>query len=256
MWSNLCALVGTLTITFGVSLTGVHSNAFTSQKQQPKMTTLRTVIFLSSARTSAPMWGGDARLGDRVSNWVQAHLSERASKVGDEDVTHEVTVFDPIEVFGAGGALAHSGAQMSTPTFFTKDVPEGAKAMGEKIEQADAIICITAEYNHSVPPGLSGMLNHFGGSKFKCKPSGIITYSSSPWGGSRASIALQPILHELGSLPVSRMVHVPSVAELIKESGEWEQEDHRMKGQLAGMLDQLEWMAVAMKSQKEKSGVF
>ena len=134
----------------------------TSNNRSKPMPTLSTVIFLGSARNQAAMWGGDARLGDRVSNWVTGHLNSRASKVGDEDVSHEVTVFDPISVFGPGGALAHSGAQISVPTFFAKDVPEGARAMGDAIARADAIICMTAEYNHSVPPALSSMLNHFG----------------------------------------------------------------------------------------------
>ena len=30
-----------------------------------------------------------------------------------------------------------------------------------------------------------GMLDHFGGSNYSGKPSGIVTYSNGPWGGTR-----------------------------------------------------------------------
>jgi NAD(P)H-dependent FMN reductase len=46
-----------------------------------------------------------------------------------------------------------------------------------KIRDADAFIIVTAEYNHSVPPALSNLLDHFGSSAYSYKPSGIICYS-------------------------------------------------------------------------------
>jgi len=42
---------------------------------------------------------------------------------------------------------------------------------------ADAFVLVSAEYNHSIPPGLSNMLDHFGGSVYAFKPSGLVTYS-------------------------------------------------------------------------------
>lgn len=113
--------------------------------------------------------------------------------------------------------------------------------MRDTIKAADAIVVVTAEYNHSVPPGLLSMLDHFGGSNFAGKPSGIVTYSPSPWGGARASIAIQPVLHELGALPVSKMVHLPDPAGLLDAQGAPVDADARMLKQLPGMLDQLEY---------------
>lgn len=86
------------------------------------MTTLRTVVFMGSAKTAVPPWGGESRLGDRVLKYVQSVLSARAAPLGSSDVkvSHETTIFDPIEVFGSGGALAESGAQLSSPHFFSK----------------------------------------------------------------------------------------------------------------------------------------
>lgn len=224
------------------------------------MVVLKTCVFMGSAKTLKAPWGGEARLGDRVLAHVKSALSSRAQKLGssDEVVTHEVSVFDPIEVFGEGGALAESGAQVSAPHFFHKPgaAPAAMDAMRDTIKAADALVVVTAEYNHSVPPGLLAMLDTFGGSNFSGKPSGIVTYSPSPWGGCRASIAIQPVLHELGALPVSKMVHLPSPSELLDAAGAPIDAEHRMLKQLPGMLDQLEWMACAMKTQREAVGLW
>lgn len=39
--------------------------------------TLKTVIFLGSARDISPPWGGDKRLGDRVLNHVKTFINAR-----------------------------------------------------------------------------------------------------------------------------------------------------------------------------------
>jgi hypothetical protein len=70
---------------------------------------LNTVVFMGSSRDIVPQWGGDSRLGNRVLAYVKNALANRETKLGDETVSHNVTVFDPLEVFGDGGALSKSG---------------------------------------------------------------------------------------------------------------------------------------------------
>lgn len=221
--------------------------------------TLRTVIFVGSARNVVPPWGGDARLGDRVVNWVKSALAARAAPLGeDTTVTHQIHVIDPIEVFGPDGALSHSGAEIRAPTFFARQdtLPESARELGETIASADCYLIVSPEYNHSVPPALSSLMGHYGGSNYKCKPSGIVTYSSGPWGGMRAAMAIQVMCHELGCLPVSKLCGLPSVSDLLESDGAPKDPDHRMLKQLPDLLTQMEWMAVAMKNQREKTGTF
>ena len=69
---------------------------------------LKTVVFLGSARDITPPWGGCSRLGDRVLKYTLQVLQDagRAPKVGDTSIQHEVVTYDPLEVFGAEGALA------------------------------------------------------------------------------------------------------------------------------------------------------
>lgn len=47
----------------------------------------------------------------------------------------------------------------------------------KKLQAADAVVVVSAEYNHSIPPALSNMMDHFPLSSYAFKPSGIVCYS-------------------------------------------------------------------------------
>ena len=81
---------------------------------------------------------------------------------------------------------------------------------------------LSPEYNHSLSPALSHLLNHFGSSSYSYKPSLIVTYCQGQWGGARAAMAMRSYLGELGCIAVSAMIHVPKAHHVFKESGEVE----------------------------------
>lgn len=219
--------------------------------------TLKTVVFMGSARDVIAPWGGDSRLGDRVLKYVNNALVSREGKLGEDTIKHDVSIIDPLEVFGEGGALSEvSRGDLTVPTFFLKELPPKAAALKETVAGADCYVVVSPEYNHIAPPALASVMGHFGGSLYSSKPSGIITYSPSPWGGMRGAMSIQVMLHELGALPVSKLVGLPVVAELIKEDGTPVDPSARMLKQLPAMLNQLEWMAVAMKRQRDETGGF
>jgi len=217
-------------------------------------TTLKTVVFMGSARNVTPPWGGDARLGDRVLKWVVNALTTRqgTDKIA---VKHEFSVVDPNEVFGKDGALAEiSAGELKTPTFFLAELPPKAAALKDTIAGADCYVIVSPEYNHVVPPALASIMGHFGGSCYSGKPSAIVTYSPGPWGGMRAAMTICNMCHELGCLPVSKLCGVPTVSDLLEEDGTPKANSERMLKQLPAMLDQLEWLAIAMKKQREEAG--
>jgi len=220
--------------------------------------TLKTVVFLGSARNVVPPWGGDARLGDRVLAWVKSSLASRKAKLGETNITHQIRVVDPIEAFDPDGALSHSGGELRAPTFMTdpSELPPAARELQEAIRGADCYLIVSPEYNHSIPPALSSVMGHFGGSNYKCKPSGIVTYSPGPFAGMRAAMAIQIMCHELGCLPVSKLCGLPTVSAFLEVDGTPKDPEERMLNQLPELLTQLEWMAVAMKNQREKFGTF
>ena len=224
----------------------------------PRIRTLKTVVFMGSDRDVQPAWGPflGKRLGDRVLTWVKATLAERRSNVGADVIKHDVTVFDPHEVFGPEGALHESGAGIRTPVHFLgADATEKQGAMMAAINDADCFIVVSPEYNHSIPPALSGLMGHFPSQgvspvTYASKPSAIVTYSMGPWGGMRTAMALRPFLSELGCVPVNRLCGIPTAHELFGEDGTPTDPEHRMLAQLPSMLNQLEWFAVALANQR------
>lgn len=85
------------------------------------------------------------------------------------------------------------------------------------------------------------------------KPSAIVTYSPGPFGGCRAAMALRPFLSELGCLPVSKLCCIPSAHTVFKADGSPENPEEKTLNQLPEMLNQLEWMAIAMKNQRQRT---
>lgn len=218
-------------------------------------TKLKTIVFMGSARNKAAHWGGDVRLGDRVLKHVVKTLSERTKRFGDETITHDTQVVDPREVFGKDGALSElSAGELLVPTYYVKELPPKAQVLKDQITGADCYLIVSPEYNHVVPPALSSIMGHFGGSCYITKPCGIVTYSPGPWGGQRGALSIVTMTHGLGCLPVSKMVGYPLVASIFDEDGTPIDPEHSMLEQLPEMLSQLEWIAVAMKNQKEKVG--
>lgn len=214
---------------------------------------LKTVVFMGSARNIAAPWGGPSRLGTRVLAWVTQELRQRVRAHGSDVVGHEVTVLDPLELFGAGGALEESGGELRTPHFFFRKggAPESMDLIAQKISSADCFVVVSAEYNHSIPPALSSLMSHFGSSNYAYKPCGIVTYSVGPYGGMRAAMALRPFLAEIGCLSVSKLVGLPSAHEIFSEDGVPVDPANRLLKVMPGMLDQLEFLALAVLKQRE-----
>jgi len=185
---------------------------------------------------------------------VVTTLKGRSTVLGGDEVKHDVTVYDPIQVFGSGGALEGDG-HLSTPHFFLK-AGTSAKMdeMAATIKASHSIVVVTAEYNHTMPPALTSLMGHFGGSNFKLKPSAIVSYSPGPWGGMRAAMSARPFLSELGCLPVAKLTGYSMPADLFNEDGTPKDPAHRMLKQLPAMLGELEWMAVAMMKMRQSAG--
>jgi len=228
-----------------------------SQAATTTRRTLKTVLFMGSAKDITPPWGGPSRIGDGITEWIKKEISKRVSSQADgQEIIHELTVYDPKKIFGKGGALESSGAEIRTPHFFMKpgEAPEAMAEMAKTITEADCYLIVSPEYNHSIPPAITGMMGNFGGSCYAYKPSAIMTYSVSPYGGARTAVALRPFLSELGCLPISKMGCFSNIGSLFEMDGTIKDENHRQLKQLDGVLTQLEWWAVACANQRVDAG--
>lgn len=78
----------------------------------------------------------------------------------------------------------------------SKQLPEKAKEMANKIEAADGVIISTPEYNHSIPASLINALNwlSYGVFPFVDKPVMITGASYGTLGSSRAQMHLRQVL--------------------------------------------------------------
>ena len=183
----------------------------------PHTTTTRALniaVITGTTRTSGPP---RPILGPRVCRFIVQQLETRSSNSSSSSSSnsphkHNVTVWDPRE---------WELPLLEQPEFSysRSSVPVKLREIQQGLAQADAYVTITPEYNHAPSPALLNFLNHFGSSTFSFKPSAIVSYSAGQWGGTRAAIALRPILSELGCLPVSAMIHIPKAGEVLDEHG-------------------------------------
>lgn len=189
---------------------------------------LTVAVITGSTRTTGP----PVVNGPRVASFITKELEERGNSV---------TLINPNEF-----------SLLEKPEFShsRRDVPEKLEYFKNILEEADAYVCITPEYNHAPSPGLVNVLNHFGSSVFSFKPSAIVSYSGGQWGGTRAANALRPILSELGALPVSAMIHIPNAQDALDDNGKPMQDPKRWHGYCGRCFLQLEWWAEAAKEHK------
>ena len=145
---------------------------------------------------------------------------------------------------------------LKKPYHFYKDRSEAPKVLQETnqiIADADAFIIVSAEYNHSMPPALTNMLDHFPIASYKYRPSGIVCYSMGSFGGVRAAMQCRMLLGELGTPSVGQLFPIPQINKALTEDGEPLNE--RMDTGAEKLIKELEWYGTALKKQKESVGL-
>uniref|UniRef100_UPI00359439B9 NADPH-dependent FMN reductase n=1 Tax=Chamaesiphon sp. TaxID=2814140 RepID=UPI00359439B9 len=65
--------------------------------------------------------------------------------------------------------------------------PEKMEELAEHIRTANGFVVVAGEYNHSIQPGLSNLMDHFL-EEYYFRPAGIVSYSVGGFGGVRAAI--------------------------------------------------------------------
>ncbi len=123
--------------------------------------------------------------------------------------------------------------------------PENLERLATRIRQADAFIIVSGEYNHSIPPALSNLLDHFLEEYF-WRPSGIVCYSAGAFGGVRAAMQLRAMLCELGTPSIPSLLPIPRVQDAFDDEGR--PNDQEYPERAARFLDELEWYANALKA--------
>ena len=155
---------------------------------------LNTVVMVGSVRSD--------RQGIKAAKFVERTLAARG---------HDVTIVDP--------------ARLNLPLLdrMYKEYPKGeAPALLETLatsyRSADAFVVVSGEYNHSIPPALSNLLDHFLEEYF-WRPSAIVCYSAGAFGGVRAAMQLRAMLCELGMPSIPSLFPIPKIQAAFDEDG-------------------------------------
>lgn len=186
---------------------------------------LNLLVFYGSVRS--------ARQGIKAARFVVNKCRERG---------HEVFLVDPIDFplplldkmykeYPPGGA------------------PELLERLAARVKAADAYVIVSGEYNHTIPPALANLLDHFLEEYFY-KPSAIVCYSAGAFGGVRAAIALRAILGELGMSSIPSIFPIPKVQDAFREDGSPIEASYERR--IVRFLNELEWYARALKVAREE----
>ena len=171
------------------------------------------------------------RQGIQAAKWAERRAAERGWRVKLIDVQH----YDlPV--------LQQMYKMMETPEPRFQEIHEILAA-------ADGFIVVSGEWNHSIPPALKNLLDHFQ-PEYNFKPSGIVTYSAGVFGGVRALSHVRAILAELGTPSIPTSVPVPKVQSAFKADGSAENEI--LEKSIARFLDEFDWYLKAFKAQRDQ----
>lgn len=137
-----------------------------------------------------------------------------------------------------------------------KEYPKGSapqvlQTLAEIYRGADAFVIVTGEYNHTMPPALMNLLDHFLEEYF-WRPSAIACYSAGAFGGVRAAMQLRAPLCELGMPSIPSLFPVPRVQAAFSEDGV-PTDAEAVGRRFNRFAAELEWYAEALR-QKRASG--
>ncbi len=156
-------------------------------------------------------------------------VAEYIKKVGKDYSGDKFTLVDPIDF---PDLLMGRGNDYSNPKY------------SKIVEEADAFIIVSPEYNHSFPGALKSILDSEL-ENYIHKPVALVGVSSGRWGGTRVVESLLPVVRELGMVITFADLQFPNVSKIFDENGEII--DTAYEDRVKKSFDELLWMAKTMK---------
>jgi NAD(P)H-dependent FMN reductase len=151
---------------------------------------------------------------------------------------HDVTVVDP-------AALNLPLLDRMYKEFPKGQAPGPLEDLASLYRATDAFVIVSGEYNHSVPPALSNLLDYFLEEYF-WRPSAIVCYSAGQFGGVRAAMQLRAMLCELGMPSISSLFPIPRIQDVFDAAGL--PVDASIDRRFTRFASELEWYAEALRT--------
>jgi NAD(P)H-dependent FMN reductase len=165
----------------------------------------------------------EGRLCDKVVQWALAFIS-RSEKF-------QLDVIDPRD-------YGFSTVNEAIPK---KDLSN----LSQRIDQADAFIIVTPEYNHGYPAPLKALIDS-AYAEWNAKPVAFISYGGRS-GGIRAVEQLRQVFAELHGVTMRDGVAFTNVWDQFSSNGDLRSPERAEKS-LTTLIAQLEWWARALKN--------
>lgn len=137
----------------------------------------------------------------------------------------------------------------SNPPMMGQYENKHTKKWAEKITEADGIVMVTPEYNHSTSAALKNAIDYLF-AEWNFKPVAFVSYGSAA-GGSRAVEHLRTIAAELNMYDLREQILLPNYWNNLDESGEFAFEQSHDEAATA-LLDQLAFWAKVMKDARQE----
>lgn len=179
------------------------------------------------------------RMGIRAAKWVIAQLEKRG---------HEAVLVDAAELKLPLLDKMWKEIKHNPPEKYA-ELHAKLVALAELYARADGFCIVSAEYNHSIPPGLSNLIDYFLEEYF-FRPSAIVCYSGGQWGGVKAAMQLRAMLAETGMTSIPSLQPIPKIGEALSKDGV------ALTAALAErsgkFFDEFEWYMRAMKAERAR----
>lgn len=139
---------------------------------------------------------------------------------------------------------------VTTPPWGKGGADEKETLWKEIMEEADALIIVTPEYNHSYPGELKLLLDSLY-KEYEKKPVGVCGVSAGGLGGARVVNHIKQVLIELKMIPIRNSVYFSGIKDLFSESGTIK--DASYGERVEAMLEELLWYTSALKKEKNNN---
>lgn len=179
------------------------------------------------------------RMGDRAAKWVLAQLVARG---------HDAVIVDAAALeLPLLDKMWKEIKQDPAPQYV--QLHRKLAPLAELYARADGYVVVCGEYNHSIPPALSNLIDHFL-EEYAFRPAAIVCYSAGIFGGVRSAMQLRALLPEVGLSSIPSLQPIPKIGSVLDPDGvdPTRQLDHRSRK----FFDEFDWYLRALKAERDK----
>ena len=179
------------------------------------------------------------RMGDRAAKWAVARLEARG---------HEAVLVDAAALKLPLLDKMWKEIKEDPPAKYAK-LHETLAPLAKLYERVDGFCVVSGEYNHSIPPALSNLIDYFLEEYF-FRPSAIVCYSATPFGGVRAAMQLRALLAEAGMSSIPSVQPIPVIGDALSADGV--ALTQHMAEKSGTFFDEFDWYMRAMEVERAK----